>query len=55
MVPHLDHAEPPPTAHAESGRPALSVPGYALDDQTASTVTDGHRRRLSEGGRLVVP
>ncbi|MBY8880861.1 Type 1 glutamine amidotransferase-like domain-containing protein [Actinacidiphila acidipaludis] len=58
MFPHLDHPDLPENsmADAEQWAAALSVPGYALDDQTALTVVDGAVDVISEGNwRLFTP
>ena len=51
MFPHLDHEEMPDNsmAHAEKWAAKMSVPGYAIDDQTAIKVTDGIVEVVSEG------
>ena len=51
MFPHLDHEEMPDNsmAHAEKWAAKMSVPGYAIDDQTAIQVTDGTVEVVSEG------
>ena len=51
MFPHLDHEEMPDNsmAHAEKWAAKMSVPGYAIDDQTAIKVTDGTVEVVSEG------
>src|SRR5437016_4077878 len=43
MFPHLDHEDLPENtmADAETWAAGMSVPGYAIDDQTAIKVTDG--------------
>lgn len=51
IFPHLDHEMLPynTLAHAEKWAAGLSVPGYAIDDQTAIKVTDGTVEVISEG------
>lgn len=51
MFPHLDHEALPDNsmAHAEAWAAGLSVPGYAIDDQTAIKVTEGTIEVVSEG------
>ena len=51
MFPHLDHEEMPDNsmAHAEKWAAKMSVPGYAIDDQTAIQVIDGTVEVVSEG------
>jgi dipeptidase E len=51
MFPHLDHPQLPHNtlAHAETWAASMSVPGYAIDDQTAIKVTDGRVEVVSEG------
>ena len=51
MFPHLDHAAMPDhsMANAEKWAAGLSVPGYAIDDETALEVTDGTVEVVSEG------
>ncbi len=51
MFPHLDHPELPENTMADAERWAagLSVPGYAMDDQTAIKVVDGAVEVVSEG------
>jgi dipeptidase E len=51
MFPHLDHEKLPDNtlANAEKWAAGLSVPGYAIDDQTAIKVTDGGVEVVSEG------
>lgn len=58
VIPHLDHADHPDAslANAEKWAARLPVPVYAIDDQTALSVTDGVVDVVSEGGwRLFVP
>lgn len=51
MFPHLDHVELPENtlANAEKWAAAMSVPGYAMDDETAIKVVDGSIEVISEG------
>ena len=51
MFPHLDHEDMPnhSMAKAEKWAKGLSVPGYAIDDQTAIKVIDGTFEVVSEG------
>jgi dipeptidase E len=51
MFPHLDHEDLPDNsmAGAEKWAAGMSVPGYAIDDQTAIKVTDGTVEVVSEG------
>jgi dipeptidase E len=51
MFPHLDHEDLPenPMADAEKWAAGMSVPAYAIDDQTAIKVTDGAVKVVSEG------
>ena len=51
MFPHLDHEDMPDNsmADAEKWAAGMSVPGYAIDDQTAIKVTDGIVEVVSEG------
>ena len=51
MFPHLDHEDLPDNtmADAETWAAGMSVPGYAIDDQTAIKVTDGAVEVVSEG------
>jgi dipeptidase E len=51
IFPHLDHPNMPDNSIAEAERWAagLSVPAYAIDDQTAIQVTDGAVEVISEG------
>jgi dipeptidase E len=58
IFPHLDNEEMPWTsmAHAEEWAAGLAVPAYAIDDETAITVTDGAVEVISEGHwRLFTP
>jgi dipeptidase E len=51
MFPHLDHEDLPDNsmANAEQWAAGLSVPAYAVDDQTAIRVTSGPAEVISEG------
>ena len=51
IFPHLDHPNLPDNsmADAEKWAARLSVPAYAIDDQTAIQVTDGAVEVISEG------
>jgi dipeptidase E len=51
IFPHLDHEMLPYNSMADAERWAagLTVPGYAIDDQTAIKVTDGTVEVISEG------
>jgi len=51
MFPHLDHPMLPENtlAHAEKWAAGLTVPGYAMDDETALQVADGTVEVVSEG------
>ncbi|MGD0195847.1 MAG: Type 1 glutamine amidotransferase-like domain-containing protein [Candidatus Dormibacteria bacterium] len=51
IFPHLDHPNLPDNsmADAEKWAARLSVPAYAIDDQTAIQVTDGVVEVISEG------
>lgn len=51
MFPHLDNENMPENtmADAEKWAAGLSVPAYAIDDQTAIKVTDGTVEVVSEG------
>ena len=51
IFPHLDHPELPHNtmAAAERWAASLTVPGYAMDDETAIQVTDGTVEVVSEG------
>ena len=51
MFPHLDHEMLPDNsmANAEKWAAGMSVPAYAIDDQTAIKVTDGTVEVVSEG------
>ena len=51
MFPHLDHEDLPDNSMADAERWAagMSVPAYAIDDQTAIKVTDDTVEVVSEG------
>ncbi|MGN6431865.1 MAG: Type 1 glutamine amidotransferase-like domain-containing protein [Gaiellaceae bacterium] len=51
IFPHLDHQDLPENTMADAERWAagMSVPAYAIDDQTAIQVTDGSVEVVSEG------
>lgn len=51
MFPHLDHVELPENtmANAERWAAGLTVPAYAVDDETAIKVVDGAVEVISEG------
>ena len=51
IFPHLDHMDLPDNSMADAERWAagISVPAYAIDDQTAIKVTDGAVDVISEG------
>jgi dipeptidase E len=51
IFPHLDHVNLPENtmADAEKWAAGVSVPAYAIDDQTAIKVTDGSVEVVSEG------
>ncbi len=51
MFPHLDHPAMPDNsmADAEKWAAGMSVPAYAMDDETAIKVTDGSVEVISEG------
>jgi dipeptidase E len=58
IFPHLDHPDLPENtmADAETWAAGLSVPAYAIDDQTAIKVVDGTVEVISEGHwRLFAP
>lgn len=58
MFPHLDHPSMPEhsMANAEKWAAGLTVPGYAMDDQTAIQVVDGAVQVISEGNwKLFTP
>jgi dipeptidase E len=51
IFPHLDHEDLPENtmANAEKWAAGMSIPAYAIDDQTAIKVTDGAVDVVSEG------
>jgi dipeptidase E len=51
IFPHLDHVDLPENtmADAEKWAAGMSVPAYAIDDETAIRVTDGTAEVVSEG------
>ena len=51
IFPHLDHEMLPDNSMADAERWAatMSVPAYAIDDETAIKVTDGTTHVISEG------
>jgi dipeptidase E len=51
IFPHLDHPDLPENTMADAERWAagMSVPGYAIDDETAIKVVDGTVEVISEG------
>jgi len=51
MFPHLDHEDLPDNsmANAERWAAGMTVPAYAIDDQTAIKLTDGAVEVVSEG------
>ena len=58
MFPHVDHEDMPDHSmtNAERWAAGMSVPGYAMDDQTAIRVVDGTVEVVSEGRwRLFTP
>jgi dipeptidase E len=58
IFPHVDHPSLPENTMAEAERWAagLGVPAYAIDDDTAITVTDGNVEVVSDGHwRLFAP
>lgn len=58
MFPHLNYPTFPEftMAHAEKWAASLSVPGYAMDDETAIKVVDGTVEVVSEGNwKLFTP
>jgi dipeptidase E len=57
MFPHLDHEALPENTMADAGKWAagMSVPGYAIDDETAIKVTDGAVEVISEGHWRLFP
>jgi dipeptidase E len=57
MFPHLDHPDLPSNSMADAERWAagMSVPAYAMDDETAIQVVDGEREVISEGRWKLFP
>jgi dipeptidase E len=58
LFPHLDHPDLPENtmADAEKWAAGMSVPAYAIDDQTALKVVDGSVEVISEGNwKLFTP
>jgi dipeptidase E len=57
MFPHLDHEMLPENSMADAGKWAagMSVPGYAIDDETAIKVIDGAVEVVSEGHWRLFP
>lgn len=58
VFPHLERADMPDTslANIERWAAGLSVPAYAIDDQTTIRVVDGYVQVVSEGHwRLFTP
>lgn len=51
MFPHVDHKDLPKNTMADAERwaAAISIPGYAIDDETAIKVVDGAVEVISEG------
>ena len=55
IIPHVDHADHQDMAVAEQWAARMSVATYAIDDQTALKVTDGHVEVISEGHWTLFP
>ena len=57
MFPHLDHPMLPynTMAHAEKWAASMTVPAYAMDDETAIQVVDGEVKVISEGHWKLFP
>ena len=58
MFPHLDHEMLPENtmAHAEKWAAGMTIPAYAMDDETAIKVVDGNVEVISEGNwKLFTP
>ena len=57
IFPHLDHPELPDNsmANAEKWAAGMTVPAYAIDDETAIKVTDGTVDVISEGHWRLFP
>lgn len=49
IIPHVDHADHQDMEIAQQWAAAIPAPTYAIDDQTAITVTDGNVDVVSEG------
>lgn len=49
IIPHVEYDDPQDVANAEKWARRLTVPAYAIDDQTAVKVTDGAVEVVSEG------
>jgi dipeptidase E len=57
IIPHLDHADHPDASLGNAGKWAARIPAltYAIDDDTAITVTDGTVEVVSEGHWRLFP
>ena len=57
IFPHLDHVDLPENtmADAEDWATTISIPGYAIDDETAIMVNDGTVQVISEGHWRLFP
>jgi dipeptidase E len=58
MFPHLDHPMLPTNtmAHSEKWAAKMTIPAYAVDDETAIKVVDGKAEVISEGNwKLLKP
>jgi dipeptidase E len=57
IFPHLDHPDLPENTMADAERwaAAMTVPAYAIDDQTAIRVVDGRADVISEGHWKLFP
>ena len=57
IFPHVDHEDMPDNSMADAERWAagMSVPAYAIDDETAIKVTDGAVDVVSEGHWKLFP
>jgi dipeptidase E len=49
IIPHVEYDDHQDVANAEKWAGRLPVPTYAIDDETAVTVTDGTVEVVSEG------
>ena len=51
VIPHLEHPDHPDAswANAEKWAARIPAPTYAIDDETAIKVVDGHAEVVSEG------